>query len=104
MRVLGPLGALETPVLAVCVHPGQPPPLALWEDVAHLFRVLARGHLDVPGRAVPGMLVAQTGAQVLRASDPGAELRDPGVLIVDLYLRPSQDGEEPEKRLHLLIL
>jgi hypothetical protein len=91
-------------VLAVCVHPGQPTPLALWEDVAHLIRVLARGHPDVPGRAVPGVLVAQTGAQVLRAGDPGAELGDPGVLIVDFHLRPGQNGEEPEKRLHLLIL
>jgi hypothetical protein len=65
LRGLRPLGALETPVLAVCVHPGQPPPLALWKDVTHLFRVLARGHSDVPRRAVPGVLVAQTRAQVL---------------------------------------
>lgn len=62
LRVPGSLGALEAPVLSVSVHPGHSP---MREDVTDLRRVLARGDLDVPRRAVPGVVVAETGAQVL---------------------------------------
>jgi hypothetical protein len=53
LRILGSLIALEAPVLSVSVHPGNIPPLAMWEDVTYLIRVLARLDLDMPSRAVP---------------------------------------------------